>query len=84
MIDTYLLEVHIFTFYTPLIMMYVFIFVINFNIMKYKYLTVFRLGLVFDETGFLLIRYSDFCHSLKVIELRFFHNETILFYKSEI
>ena len=35
MIDTYLLEVHIFTFYTPLIMMYVFIFVINFNIMKY-------------------------------------------------
>lgn len=52
--------------------------------MKYKYLTVFRLGLVFDETGFLLIRYSDFCHSLKVIELRFFHNETILFYKSEI
>ena len=34
MIDTYLLEVDIFTFYIHLIKMYMFIFVINFNIMK--------------------------------------------------
>ena len=36
MIDTYLLEVDIFTLYIPLIMMYTFIFVINVKMMKYE------------------------------------------------